>query len=168
MVGGSASALVGLLLAMVVHDLVLQGGEWRRWSVMSSVREGMPPRHGLSIPVEHRRGSTSSPRRFCTACCGHDLFDGRRDGPGHRARASRSRSCGCRPIRVLSSIALDVQRGSFAGRPVLVQLLFWSFIGAVYPHLTLGIPFLHVTFVALQREHLLDDHGGVRYRARTQ
>jgi polar amino acid transport system permease protein len=28
-----------------------------------------------------------------------------------------------------------------------VQLLFWSFIGAVYPHLTFGVPFMHVTFI---------------------
>src|SRR5690242_13489778 len=29
----------------------------------------------------------------------------------------------------------------FRGTPVLVQLLFWSFIGAVYSKITLGIPF---------------------------
>ena len=29
----------------------------------------------------------------------------------------------------------------FRGTPVLVQLLFWNFISAVYPHLDLGIPF---------------------------
>jgi polar amino acid transport system permease protein len=30
----------------------------------------------------------------------------------------------------------------FRGTPVLVQLLFWSFIGALYPKISLGIPFL--------------------------
>lgn len=29
----------------------------------------------------------------------------------------------------------------FRGTPVLVQLLFWSFIGALYPVITLGVPF---------------------------
>ena len=29
----------------------------------------------------------------------------------------------------------------FRGTPVLVQLLFWSFLGALYPRLSLGIPF---------------------------
>jgi polar amino acid transport system permease protein len=50
------------------------------------------------------------------------------------------------PNRVLSSIAWTYT-WFFRGTPVLVQLLFWSFIGAVYPHLTLGVPFTHLTFV---------------------
>lgn len=29
----------------------------------------------------------------------------------------------------------------FRGTPVLVQLLFWNFIGALYPHIGVGIPF---------------------------
>jgi polar amino acid transport system permease protein len=29
----------------------------------------------------------------------------------------------------------------FRGTPVLVQLLFWNFIGALYPHIAFGIPF---------------------------
>ncbi len=29
----------------------------------------------------------------------------------------------------------------FRGTPLLVQLLFWSFVGAVYPVITLGVPF---------------------------
>jgi polar amino acid transport system permease protein len=31
--------------------------------------------------------------------------------------------------------------GLFRGTPVLVQILFWSFISALYPQLSLGIPF---------------------------
>ncbi|MFZ1063701.1 MAG: amino acid ABC transporter permease [Acidimicrobiales bacterium] len=50
------------------------------------------------------------------------------------------------PNRVLSSIAWTYT-WFFRGTPVLVQLLFWSFIGAVYHHLTLGVPFTHLTFV---------------------
>ena len=29
----------------------------------------------------------------------------------------------------------------FRGTPVLVQLLFWGFLGAIYPHLSIGLPF---------------------------
>ncbi len=35
----------------------------------------------------------------------------------------------------------------FRGTPVLVQLLFWFAIAAVYPKLTIGLPFLSVAFV---------------------
>jgi len=34
----------------------------------------------------------------------------------------------------------------FRGTPVLVQLLFWEFISALYPKIVLGIPFIGVTF----------------------
>jgi polar amino acid transport system permease protein len=29
----------------------------------------------------------------------------------------------------------------FRGTPVLVQLLFWGYLGAIYPHLSIGLPF---------------------------
>jgi polar amino acid transport system permease protein len=29
----------------------------------------------------------------------------------------------------------------FRGTPVLVQILFWGFLGAIYPHLSIGVPF---------------------------
>lgn len=29
----------------------------------------------------------------------------------------------------------------FRGTPVLVQILFWGFLGAIYPHLSIGLPF---------------------------
>ena len=35
----------------------------------------------------------------------------------------------------------------FRATPVLVQLLFWFNIAAIYPHITLGIPFVGVEFV---------------------
>ncbi|MBX5442075.1 MAG: amino acid ABC transporter permease [Solirubrobacteraceae bacterium] len=34
----------------------------------------------------------------------------------------------------------------FRGTPVLVQLLFWNFIAAVYPTISIGIPFTNVVF----------------------
>lgn len=35
----------------------------------------------------------------------------------------------------------------FRGTPVLVQLLFWEFISALYPRISLGIPFVGITFI---------------------
>jgi polar amino acid transport system permease protein len=35
----------------------------------------------------------------------------------------------------------------FRGTPVLVQLLFWFFVSALYPKISLGIPFIGVTFI---------------------
>jgi len=34
----------------------------------------------------------------------------------------------------------------FRGTPVLVQIIFWGYLGAFYPRTTLGIPFTDVTF----------------------
>jgi len=31
----------------------------------------------------------------------------------------------------------------FRGTPVLVQIIFWNFIGALYPHFAIGIPLVH-------------------------
>ena len=50
------------------------------------------------------------------------------------------------PNRVLSAIAF-AYTWFFRGTPVLVQLTFWYYLGALYPHLTIGLPFLHVTFL---------------------
>lgn len=46
---------------------------------------------------------------------------------------------------VLSGIAW-VYIWFFRGTPVLVQIIFWGFLGAFYPRLMLGIPFTHITF----------------------
>lgn len=34
----------------------------------------------------------------------------------------------------------------FRGTPVLVQIIFWGYLGALYPFISLGIPFTDVTF----------------------
>jgi len=36
----------------------------------------------------------------------------------------------------------------FRGTPLLVQIIFWGFLGALYHKLTIGIPFTHVVFVS--------------------
>jgi polar amino acid transport system permease protein len=46
---------------------------------------------------------------------------------------------------VLSSIA-KFYIWFFRGTPVLIQIIFWGYIGALYPQVKLGIPFTHVTF----------------------
>jgi polar amino acid transport system permease protein len=50
--------------------------------------------------------------------------------------------------RLLSSTAWTYT-WFFRGTPVLVQLLFWFNITALYSTITLGLPFLHVTFIHL-------------------
>jgi polar amino acid transport system permease protein len=42
----------------------------------------------------------------------------------------------------------------FRGTPLLVQILFWSFIGALYPRLSLGIPF-GPSFVSGDANHIV-------------
>ncbi|AUG75887.1 ABC transporter permease [Kitasatospora sp. MMS16-BH015] len=36
----------------------------------------------------------------------------------------------------------------FRGTPLLVQIIFWGFFGALYKHVMIGIPFTHVTFAS--------------------
>jgi polar amino acid transport system permease protein len=50
--------------------------------------------------------------------------------------------------RLLSSTAWSYT-WFFRGTPVLVQLVFWFNIAALYPVITIGLPFFHVTFLHL-------------------
>jgi polar amino acid transport system permease protein len=50
------------------------------------------------------------------------------------------------PNRVLAGVAWTYT-WFFRGTPVLVQITFWAFIGALYPHISIGIPFTHIAFV---------------------
>jgi polar amino acid transport system permease protein len=43
----------------------------------------------------------------------------------------------------------------FRGTPVLVQLLFWEFIAALYPKISLGIPFIGLTFIHANANSLI-------------
>ncbi len=43
----------------------------------------------------------------------------------------------------------------FRGTPVLVQLLFWEFIAALYPKLSIGIPFGGTVFHSFDANHLI-------------
>jgi polar amino acid transport system permease protein len=44
---------------------------------------------------------------------------------------------------------------TFRGTPVLVQLLFWNFISAVYSHIGLGIPFTNVELFSIESNTLI-------------
>ncbi|UXY18327.1 amino acid ABC transporter permease [Streptomyces cynarae] len=46
-----------------------------------------------------------------------------------------------RPISGLAQLYITF----FRGTPVLVQLIFWFNIAALYPHLSIGIPFTHIS-----------------------
>jgi len=43
----------------------------------------------------------------------------------------------------------------FRGTPVLVQLLFWGFLGAVYPHVSIGVPFGGPEFFGTEANNLI-------------
>jgi polar amino acid transport system permease protein len=43
----------------------------------------------------------------------------------------------------------------FRGTPVLVQILFWGFAGALYPTLFIGLPFVHVVFAHAQTSSVI-------------
>ncbi len=52
------------------------------------------------------------------------------------------------PSRLVSATAWSYT-WFFRGTPVYVQLLFWFNIAALYPQITIGLPFMHVTFLTL-------------------
>jgi polar amino acid transport system permease protein len=43
----------------------------------------------------------------------------------------------------------------FRGTPVLVQILFWQFVGALYPKISIGIPFGGHAFASANANHLI-------------
>ena len=43
----------------------------------------------------------------------------------------------------------------FRGTPVLVQILFWQFVGALYPKISIGIPFGGHVFASASANHLI-------------
>ncbi|WP_441248838.1 amino acid ABC transporter permease [Kitasatospora sp. McL0602] len=43
----------------------------------------------------------------------------------------------------------------FRGTPLLVQILFWGYAGALYKHILIGIPFTHVTFLQADTNSVL-------------
>ena len=105
----------------------------------------------IAVALVH---SVATNPRFEWGVVGNYLFDARilrraarddradrdRDGDRHRARRRARRSCGCRRTRSCRA-ASWLYIWFFRGTPVLVQLLFWYNIAALYPKIALGIPF---------------------------
>lgn len=59
------------------------------------------------------------------------------------------------PNRLLSATAWSYT-WFFRGTPVYVQLLLWFNIAAIYPHLSLGVPFTSITFLHINAVALFD------------
>ncbi|MFJ1549169.1 amino acid ABC transporter permease [Streptomyces sp. NPDC088246] len=43
----------------------------------------------------------------------------------------------------------------FRGTPLLVQIIFWGYAGALYKHILIGIPFTHITFLDMDTNTVL-------------
>jgi polar amino acid transport system permease protein len=43
----------------------------------------------------------------------------------------------------------------FRGTPILIQIIFWGYFGAIYPRIAIGIPFTHVTWFSEQSSSLI-------------
>lgn len=54
-------------------------------------------------------------------------------------------------LRVLANAFVSV----FRGTPLLVQIIFWGYAGALYKHILIGIPFTHITFLDLDTNTVL-------------
>jgi polar amino acid transport system permease protein len=55
-------------------------------------------------------------------------------------------------VRGVSSLYVWV----FRGTPLLVQIIFWGFLGAFYKNVMIGIPFTHITFYSAPTSSLVD------------
>ena len=55
-------------------------------------------------------------------------------------------------LRGVSSLYVWV----FRGTPLLVQIIFWGFLGALYRNVMIGIPFTHITFYSTPTSTLVD------------
>ncbi|MFB6874369.1 amino acid ABC transporter permease [Streptomyces sp. NPDC056323] len=54
-------------------------------------------------------------------------------------------------LRVLANAFVSV----FRGTPLLVQIIFWGYAGALYKHILIGVPFTHITFLDLDTNTVL-------------
>jgi polar amino acid transport system permease protein len=119
------SIVIIVLGAMLVHTLVFsqtqqphQTGSRFQWSVIGHYLFGPTVTHGVVVTIE-----LTVIAMVAGILIGIILAV---------MRLSKS--------RLISGVAW-VYIWFFRGTPVLVQLFFWYFIQALYPHLTLGIPF---------------------------
>lgn len=47
-----------------------------------------------------------------------------------------------RLLRVIATAYIEF----FRGTPLLLQIVFWGYLGIIYPHITIGIPFTNITW----------------------
>jgi polar amino acid transport system permease protein len=136
-----------------------------------SLPAGVPPDEIKAVPVRHPgrwvaaavvlliayaliRSIASNPR-FEWGLVGDYLFDSR---ILHGLLVTLELTAVAMVVGIVLGVLLAVMRLSpnplvagaswfyiwlFRGTPVLVQLLFWNFISAVYPQITFGLPFIH-------------------------
>ncbi len=122
------SAIVLVLVAMLVHTMFSKlNGRWRfRWDVVHQYFFTSEILHGLLLTIE---------LTVISMTIGIVL--------GVIVAIMR-----LSPSRLLSTPAWSYT-WFFRGTPVYVQLLFWFNIAALYPVFTLGLPFVHHAFVAI-------------------
>ncbi|MEE1769080.1 amino acid ABC transporter permease [Streptomyces sp. JV185] len=62
-------------------------------------------------------------------------------------------------MRLSSNPVLRALAGAFVqvfrGTPLLVQIIFWGYAGALYKHILIGIPFTHITFLDVDTNTVL-------------
>ena len=66
------------------------------------------------------------------------------------------RSSSMKPVAIAAGIYITL----FRGTPVLVQLIFWFNISALYPNLTIGIPFTDIGTAIDMNALMAPDHRG--------
>jgi polar amino acid transport system permease protein len=118
----------------------------------------------LAVVVIH---SVATNPRFGWGTVGHYLFSSR---ILHGLRVTLELTAVSMVIGIVLGVVLAVMRLSknplvaggswiyiwfFRGTPVLVQILFWSFVSALYPRISLGIPFGGPEFVHADANKLI-------------
>lgn len=43
----------------------------------------------------------------------------------------------------------------FRGTPILIQIIFWGYFGAIYPKVMIGVPFTHITWFSWQSSSII-------------
>ena len=111
--------------------------------------------------------SVATNSRFQWGVVGHFLFDSR---ILHGARITLELTALSMLVGIVLGVVLAIMRLSpnwlvsgsssfyvwfFRGTPVLVQILFWSYVGALYPKISIGIPFGGPVFASASANSLI-------------
>jgi len=131
-------AIIAVLVAMLVHTLAFS--KVRRGKIESRWQWGIVGHYFFSSPVLHGAEHTVLLTVVCMAMgiVGGTVLAVMRLSPN--------------PIVSSTSWAYI---WFFRGTPVLLQIFFWYFVAYLYPAITLGIPFTHVTFVHITTQSVI-------------